>query len=389
MTARSARRTRRPLSSVLGPAALLAALVAGCSRPAPPPDPAELIGRADALIAAGDGSGALAALDLLGDNALPAARVLRAEALMTLGRWDDAIAALADAGDDTTTAAVRGDACALGAMAALETQDAPAAARRLEPCAASTRVDLQAARIATDVAAGTDVGEVVIGEAAERLAHMPPSPELDRAAELLERAALARMDAVEGPYAKLRFLSRAFEVGQNPELRERLLEMTMREGEAVVTSDPHTAVSLLEHLTIARVRGLEVPADMRARAETLSRQALFPTFVDGFGARYLTRPLAADDRAAGILSEDGTTLTFRGATEAERAEQARAWVYRAYERPRPTDDVDFLGIYGQCPPAPEPCVLPFAEAVRFIHDLDDLEEALSRQLGRPLNWPRP
>jgi hypothetical protein len=237
--------------------------------------------------------------------------------------------------------------------------------------------------------AGREVPDAQLGDLIEHLRTVPPSPEVDRAAELFESAALRLSESAEGPYMKLRYLSRAFEVGLDPVLGARVIADALREGEALVASDPQTAVSILEHLYIARVRGLEVPADVRARAEENSRLALRPVFAESFGGRYRQKRFDVADREAGILSEDGTTLTFRGATADERLEAARAWLYRSYERPRPVEAPDFLASWGQCPPAPEACVVPFDEGARWAHEVDLLEDALAAELGRPLSWLPP
>lgn len=362
---------------------------AACAPKVEPVDPNAIIGQADAILSAGDANGALALLESLDAAQHPAVLLLRAQANIQLDRFDDALAALATAPDTTTANALRGDACVLGVMAAIPESATALAEQRIAPCAALQRIDIEAARATVEALAQREVREATLGELNERLRTFTGSPEVDRAAELLEQTARWLSERAETPFAKIRFLARAFEVGQSPELRDEILQMAIREGELLVESDPHQAVSILEHLYISRVAGLEVPANVRERAEASARRALRPIFTESFRGRYAHKEFDVADRAAGILSEDGSTLTFVGATDEARGDAARTWLYRSYERPRPVQSPDYLASWGQCPPAPEACVVPFEEGARWAHDVDLLEEELAAQLGRPLDWGTP
>lgn len=371
--------------------ALLGALLgaASCTPKPEAVDPAALIGQADAILSAGDAAGALALLEPLDPAQYPAVLLLRAQSNIQLGRFDDALDALATAPDDTTTNALRGDACVLGVMATIPDSATALAEQRIAPCAAHQRIDVEAARVAVEALAMREVREATLGDLNERLRTFTGSPEVDRAAELLEQTALWLAERAPTPFSKIRFLSRAFEVGQAPELRDEILQMAIREGELLVESDPHQAVSILEHLYISRVSGLEVPANVKERAEASARRALRPIFTESFRGRYAQKEFDVADRAAGILSEAGSTLTFAGATDEARADAARTWLYRSYERPRPVQSPDYLASWGQCPPAPAVCAVPFEEGARWAHDVDLLEEELAAQLGRPLDWGSP
>lgn len=374
-------------AAALAAGVALAGLLGAC-RPAaaPPPDPLHVIGQADALVAAGDGSGALALLDSIDLQPYPAARLLRAEALMTVGRFDDAIAELADDGDDVPTVAIRSDACVLGVMQAARDNNAADADRRLAPCATNLRIDVVAAGFAAAHLNSRPVDEVAMGDLLERFVDHPPGPELDRAAELLESTALALADTVDDPYLRVRYLSRAWQVSREDALATRLVETALREGDALRDSNPQLAVSIYEHLYIARVPGLPVPEEAKRHAEQQTTVALLPVFCENFRSRY-THKFAEDDLASGLLSADQQTVTFAGADAEARLEAARAFLYRAYERPRPTPSPDFLALWGQCPPAPEPCPVPLDEIARWAYEIDRFEEEHAAAVGQPMVWP--
>lgn len=378
-----ARRVNIPLR-VGATALLLLTLVGGGCRRAPAVDPAALVAEATAFVEAGNGVEALAILARIPPDADVDVRQLRAEAAIVAGNWEAAAAAVAALPENDTRAVLQRDLCAQHALALLDddaTNQVVAAA--LAPCGDDPRIDLVVLR---EVAALRDTTPTALdvdrltGVVAS-LPAQPEGPELDAAATRLESLCLSLAEAHADPLLHVQLLALAWRVGQDEALATRLRDTALARGEVVAQTDPHTAVSILEHLYMSRVPGLTVPDDMRARAEEIAREALFPTYAHNIRTRYDRRTMPAN-RAAGLHPAEGDDLLIRGTDAAAREAAVVAWIYPAAERPAPDVPPNFLALAGLCTDDTSPCVLSSDVWTRLMYDIE-VYEGRTREAASP------
>ncbi len=337
----------------------------------------------DALLEAGDAEGALA---LLGERDLsddPALRQLLAEAQIMAGRFEGAHETLSTLEPTAAVDVLRGDACVMGALEAVDTGDDEIAASRMAPCAGDDRLDVASVRALVEARGAQQVDRNALDSLVERLHAAESSPETDVAAEALERTYRTWADHAPEDGDRIDWLLAAFEIGQDPELGAELVTLIQTTAEQVAEADPQAAATWYEFLYLDRVEGLPVSDEQRQDAARAAREVLFPIFVRNQYSRYL-RKFGDDDTAAGRFDADAQTWTVAGGGDAE----TRAWLYDIYERPIPVEGPDLLAARGLCV-EPGPCTLSVDELMGVLYRIDEIEDAWAEQDGNTITYLPP
>ncbi|MCB9531002.1 MAG: hypothetical protein H6698_01170 [Myxococcales bacterium] len=378
--------THRRGAALVAPALAAAlGLVAGAVAPACHREtPDEVLTAADQAIEAGDPASAirlLEARDLVDD---PVGGRLVAEASILTGDFDRAIQLLSAraprASEDET---ILEDACAMGALAALETGDTPVATLRVDACAGSSRLDLVAIRLRLGPSPSSDQ----IDAALAALAAAEPGPETDVAAEQLEAGLVAFADAASDDIAAIDLLLAAFRVAHDPELGARVVAATLTAADARRESSPTVAASLYQRIAVS-ADGIAPTDEQRAEAQQRAKDALLPLFATNFRARYRERFESADVEARRY---DPATDAFTFPSVAQDPDHAalHAWLYERLERPRPTPTPDFVAWSGLCTEATEPCTIPFEQLARWAYYAVDIQTEYAAEHEVTYTWPQP
>jgi hypothetical protein len=356
-------------------------LAAGCN---PVPRGEALHAAVDRALEAGDLTEARRLLDARPISDDPVAMRLLAELEIMSGRHREAQALLGALTADDTVRTLIFDACVGAALGDLEGSDAEGALAALAPCEGSGRLDVVALRL--DAQSFGDVPPVEAFEAAvAALRAAPAGPETDVAASALESAALRTAAAQTDAGLRAEWLRRGFEVGRSPEVGPQLIAAIEAAGEAAMATDRQAAATWFEHLFTVRIEGLEVPDDVRARAEARSREALFPIFCENFTARY-NRKALEDDIAAGIVVRETHAVVLPPEPAEARAERFNAFVYSRAERPRPFPTPNYLELHGVCADVATECVVSWDVVERTVYDFALVEERFAREAGVELRY---
>jgi hypothetical protein len=277
------------------------------------------------------------------------------------------------------------DACAMGALAALDGEDSALATDRLAACQTRNRerVDLRALALR---AAGTDPApaEDILDALTVAIQDAESAPEVDVAADQLEQFLLELADAADSPRERLELRTRAFRLGQEPTLGAALVGEYMDAAASV--EDPQEAATLYEHVYLARIPGLDAPEEAREEAERLAQDVLFPVFAENFRNRY-DRKWSEEDIDADIFDAETSTFTFPAVTDDESRDTVIAWLYLRMERPRPTPNPDYLAIGGACQDPTAPCVFDYEQFARWAYFSNRYDAALEAEIGHSLTWP--
>lgn len=358
-----------------------------CRKPPEEADPAEApslspLEEAAALLEAGDADGAVSVLETIETVLDSDAHVLLVEALLAAGRYDEAREQIATLSDESLAEAYRLDACGMAALAHIEAEEYEAALDDLDLCQSAGRIDIAVFRHVAEEPAGSVTlggGERLV----TRLREAEPGPHVDAAAAVLEQEMLALSRAEEDLYSSVQMLRFAYLVGQDPELGEELRTAIPQAAEAYFDESPQVTASLYESIYSDRIPGMEWTEEERSHAETRMQDALLVTMRSNFRSRYRQKHYE-DDMALGY-TEDGETFTFPPAESAEaRREEIATWVYRVYERPKPTPYPDFLAIGGICEDHTQPCTFEVDTAIDWIFRLDEHEQARAAEVGTEL-----
>lgn len=365
-------------------APVLAALVLGnaCS-----PSADDLRSQANEAIAAGDPSRALTALERI-EAPTREDLVRRIEALTLAGRTSEALERLAALDPDHAERdGLLQEICAKAAVRAIDAEDAPAALAALSPCDDAQTLDLFVFRMHAQVLAGDepspDDAEYVLRE----LRRAPPGRATDEAAEHLERLTVRWAESrAESPEEQLTWLGIAWRVGRDEALAERIIETAMREGDARITSDPQTATSLYEFVTLERIRGFRAPDDVREQGARQISIAMAPIFEDGF-RRQFTRKFGELYAEQGIW--DAEADRFRLPLDGDRELTFATWFYRTTERPMPLPPPPLLSYSGLCGDGATTCELAVRDVSDLFRQLDGHEARWFEVNGIPESYQLP
>lgn len=392
----------------------LAALLLGAACQTATPAPTSLtpgqLEQVNALLQAGDGSGALAILNSVPADNQARAQQLRAQALAVAGRFAEAHVAIAALTAGVERDTLRQDTCVAAALAAATVSDA---VDGLAPCTEDNRIDVRALSFAAEVqllptvemalppaavplAEGSGTAEPVqdppalqvmrFMEMQDALREAPDGPEKTVAASALEAAWLAASVRVPDPVRRMQMRVGAFEVGQAPEIGATLVADIEAKADELATVYPQGAATLYELLFLRQVEGLEVTDAVVERVAVKSREALYPVFQTNFMFRYNQKHLEDDMAEFEGYSSDRLIARFDQADPGARRLAIARWVYRITERPAPTEVPDFMLEAGICQDLSAPCLFPLEDAIRIFYRLNDIEAALSERLGRPLTY---
>lgn len=335
-------------------------------------DPDEVYALVDDLLERGDLETAVALLEQHELAETDRGLFLRAEAAVMAAEFDTAFELLTVRMQlEPEQLYLLTDACAMGALAALDNGNAAVAAQRVQHCERHDRVDVRALAIRSSEAPPT---AEQVDALLTSIRGAEPGPEVDVAAAQLELGLLEHAErlAETDDLASLELTTLAFRVGQDPEVGGRLAQAYFDAAEARFDSDPQTAATLYEHLYVARIEGLEVDPELAARAETRSRDALFPVYQGNLRARY-DRKFADEDAEAGIFDPAAGTFDF-GVLDDAAYEEFLVWLYRRMERPRPFPTPDSLAWAGVCEDRSRPCAFVFRDFARIAYYTGRIEE---------------
>lgn len=378
------------LGAVAGVALGATLCVAGCDRgAAPSASPETVYELVDELLEQGDAPRALQLLEGSDLTETEEGRRFRAEAAVMTGAFDDALVLLTqELTLDETTRPILMDACAMGALAALDDGDVDTARRRAEPCLRDERIDLEALRFRLRPGAPTDdEAEAML----ESLEAADAGPELDVAAAQVEQAFVAFAASAEGRDAseQMRMLRFAFAVGQDPEIGTQLIEATMAAADALRETDGQGAVNIYERLMVPNTPGLEVPEEVVEQASARAREILFPIYVENLRMRY-DRKRAEDDIEAGRFDPETSTFNVGRLDTEERYNAFLQWLFYAQERSRPTPTPDILGAVGICEDRSVPCTFSFEDYARIAFSMRQIEiDYVSANPGVTFEWIDP
>jgi hypothetical protein len=314
---------------------------------------------------------------------------LRVEALLRTGDSTGAFQLVEGlAADDPTRAPLLHDACASAAMLALADQETDLVRAHLARCEGMNALDLYIFGLHADVLDGQTPDITGLQRVLRQLRRAPPGPDTDAAAEHLERLALRIAERhPDEPELRIYWLGVAWSVGHDEELRARILEEALREGEARVESDPQTAVSLFEFLLLERIEGFPLDPSLRERAEHGTRTALEPIMVGNFQLRFDNRH-ARSQQEAGVW-DPATGMITLDFSAGDPDEIFNTWYYSTLERIRPVPGPRLRAALSVCEDTSEPCVFPLVHVFHTFHRLDAIEaEAVAQippaEIGEPI-----
>lgn len=361
----------------------LASLAACDSCGATAEDPEVVFQTVDELLEGGDPTAALALLERHQLADTDRGLVYSVEAWIMSGEYElaqDTLLARVDL--DADTVLLLEDACAMGALAAIDEGDRATAASRLVPCADRDRVDLFAinARLAdpTDMRAYDRMIERVRSEEA--------GPELDTAAVQLEQMFLERAEVAEDVAAEIALRRRAFVVGRDPAIGDALIERIFEAAEEVIESDRQQSATFLEIIYLEQIDGLDVPDEEVARAIARAEEVLFPIFTGNIWDRY-ERKFSEDDIELGILDLETRTFDVGMIDTEERLDEVLTWYFRRIERPRPRPTPDIFANIGVCEDRSAPCTFSFENYAAMAYGMNALEERyLVENPGVTFEW---
>jgi hypothetical protein len=348
----------------------LSSLVA-CNACSPTPEEPEVVLQTvDELLEGGDPT---AALELLERHTLldtPEGLLFAVEAWIMTGDYETAQTTLAERIDlDGENIVLLEDSCAMGCLTGLDNGNLERARDLLAACDGRDRIDLQVLRIRTsDEPATLDVYDALM----ESLQAAESGPEVDQAAAALEVHLIERADSAETPLLKVELLRRAFGVGQDPELGERVRATVLEAAESFMETDVQQAATLFEILYLRQIDGLEVSDEEVAHATSRAEVALFPVFVGNLWGRY-ERKFSEEDAAAGVMDLETRTFNVGPIDTDELFEAAIVWLFRRLERPRPTPTPDVLGNVNACHDRTVECTFPFQTFAAIAYGMSALE----------------
>jgi hypothetical protein len=315
---------------------------------------------------------------------------LRVEALLRTGDSTGAFQLVDElATDDPARATLLHDTCASAAMVALADQETDLVRAHLARCDGMNALDLYIFGLHADVLDGETPDLSGLQRTLRQLRRAPPGPDTDAAAEHLERLALRVAERhLEAPELRLYWLGVAWSVGHDEDLRAQILEEALREGEARVASDPHTAVSLFEFLLFERIDGFPLDPSLRERAEAGTHAALEPIMVSNFQLRFDNRH-ARTQQDAGVW-DPATGMITLDLSAGDPDEIFNTWYYSTLERARPVPGPPLRTGLSLCEDTSEPCVFPLVDVFRTFHRLDAIEaEAISQISADEIGLPIP
>jgi hypothetical protein len=270
---------------------------------------------------------------------------------------------------DAETIVLLEDCCAMGSLAALESEDPTVAASRLAPCAGRDRIDLDAIRMRLST---EEIDLRVFDRMLERVHGSEAGPELDVAAQQLETALRQRSDSAADLVLSVALLRRAFLVGEDPELGDIFIEKVFAAAEAVLETDRQQAASFLEILYLQQVEGLELSEEVTERATERAERALFPIYVGNLWDRY-ERKFSEEDAASGRLDLETRTFSVGPIDTEERLDEVFTWYFQRIERPRPRPTPDIFANVEVCTDRAAPCSFSFEAYATMAYEMNELE----------------
>lgn len=374
-------RVARPLGGLV-----LAIALAGCQGTPPAPvDEADTLAMAEALLASGQADLAVRLLERQALHEELSGRGLYVDALLVLERFDDASAALANQTLGREDRTRLEDACAIGAIRAIEAGDEETANIRLRPCESSERIDVHMLRVRRDVGTDGELTDAMARDWVAAVREAEEGPERDVAAELLETLLLERAEAADDIMARLDLRRRAFELAQSPELGAVLPNEIFEAAQAIMVERPQDAATLLERLYLRQVRGLTVDEALASRARVKAEEALFPVFLDHYRNRYASK-WQDRDVAEGIYDPETRTFNHPPPADVNTRQQIQRWVYVRIERPVPDPVPSFVELTEVCSASDETCTFSLDDLGGFAYRATELERQFAAQIGVTLQY---
>lgn len=374
-------RVARPLGGLV-----LAIALAGCQGTPPAPvDEADTLAMAEALVASGQADLAVRLLERQALHEELSGRGLYVDALLVLERFDDASAALANQTLGREDRTRLEDACAIGAIRAIEAGDEETANIRLRPCESSERIDVHMLRVRRDVGTDGELTDAMARDWVAAVREAEEGPERDVAAELLETLLLERAEAADDIMARLDLRRRAFELAQSPELGAVLPNEIFEAAQAIMVERPQDAATLLERLYLRQVRGLTVDEALASRARVKAEEALFPVFLDHYRNRYASK-WQDRDVAEGIYDPETRTFNHPPPADVNTRQQIQRWVYVRIERPVPDPVPSFVELTEVCSASDETCTFSLDDLGGFAYRATELERQFAAQIGVTLQY---
>ena len=333
-------------------------------------DPEVVLQTVDELLEAGDPGAALALLDRHALADTEQGLLYSVEAWIMSGEYELAQSTLTSRVDlDSESIVLLEDSCAMGALAALESDDSIVAGERLAPCEGRERVDLEAIRMRL----ATDAPDLrAYDRMLERIHGSEASPELDIAAQQLEATLRERSEATDDLVLSIALLRRAYLVGQDPELGDFFIEKVFEAADSVLETDRQQAATFLEVLYLQQVEGLELSDEVTERATDAAEIALFPIYVGNLWDRY-ERKFSEEDAADGILDLETRTFSVGTLDSDERMEEVLTWYFQRIERPRPRPTPDIFANIDVCIDRAADCTFSFQAYATMAYEMNDLE----------------
>lgn len=354
----------------------------GCSPGAE--DPEVVFQTVDELLEGGDPGAALSLLERHELIDTDPGLLFAVEAWIMSGEYELAQQALTTRVDlDADTVVLLEDACAMGALAAIDAGDPVTASARLEPCSGRDRVDLFAisARLSD-----ADVDLRGYDRMIEQVRGAEDGPELDTAAAQLEQMFLERAETEEDVVLEVALRRRAYVVGQDPEIGDALIERIFQAAEEVIGTDRQQSATFLEILYLRQVEGLEVSDEVVARATERATEVLFPIYTGNLWDRY-ERKFSEEDVALGLFDLETRTFNVGMIDTDERLDEVLTWYFRRIERPRPHPTPDIFTNVGVCINRTVACSYSFERHAAMAYDMNNLEERyLAENPGVTFEW---
>ncbi len=338
----------------------------------------------DELLEGGDPTAALALLErhTLADT--PEGLLFAVEAWIMSGEYEIAQSTLRERVDlDAQNIVLLEDSCAMGCLTGIENGNLERARSLLATCEGQDRIDLQVLRVrVAEEPPPMDTYDVLM----TRLQEVESSPEVDQAAAALEADLIERAAATDDALLEVALLRRAFGVGQDPELGERLVATIFETAEGVIEEQPQEAATLFELIYLRQVEELEVSDEEVTRATRRAEVALFPVYVENLWMRY-ERKFSEEDVELGIMDLETRTFNVGPIDTEERFEAVMVWYFRRIERPRPLPTPGVFEYGNTCHDRTVDCTFPFQTFAAMAYGMSAMErEYLEANPGVTFEW---